>query len=568
MQTEVITNKHVSTIRKLLRQKFLSDGLTTHNARSKARTASEEYRESLWQLNQIRQQCPYLLFEPYKGWQEDFFKAPAKIRVAHCGNQTGKSMAVAADAVWQMYKVHPWHTEHFNKPRMRIRVVGYDVDHTIQHWLETILSELLPKEDQGTFNRLSKRVLIPSMQGDKGGESHFFEFMTYGMEPAQFASVQREITIFDEVPPRAIWDECWMRTVATGGTIMIAATPAIEGGSSIFFRELVRDLETRPNTNEEAKDMGLPETMTATVFCGSMYEAAKAGVVDYSVKDVKAMEERMPHDQAQARVHGKLVNVGGYVYPEYTDKIFPEGHLFKADELWPPSEERTDFGGTPPADGWQIVAGLDPSINGITACVWGAINRNSDIYIFQEYYEKERPIPAHAKAIKAIESRFASKPMYRVIDPAAKQKQGVGEKYMVATIDQYNQAIAGDDKRDPGFQLGIRDEIARIDLVRQMLMFVGENKKNKQPRLFIAVRCKNLRNEIMNLSWQRYTRNPHERNPKQTVQDYKNHATDALSYMAAHQGGVRYMPWIEDQQIYQWQRTGATGGHYRKVTNG
>ena len=137
--------------------------------------------------------------------------------------------------------------------------------------------------------------------------------------------------------------------MAVGGTMLIAATPQIEGENGPFFRKLIERYETDPD---------------AGVFCGNMYEAARSGVVDYTEEDVRKMEANMPEDQAKARIYGELVNVGGLVFKEFLDRFYtadPPGHLFDRHALWPGDDKREP--GIPPPD-WQIVAGLDPSVNG------------------------------------------------------------------------------------------------------------------------------------------------------------------------------------------------------------
>jgi len=546
-----VTTKDVEAIYQAARQRYLDEGASPTMATRRAKKAIDEFKLLAKRLQGVQHTAPYLLFDPYDGWQKKFWASQAYIRLAHCGNQVGKSYIVAADAVWQMYKAHPHRKTHINDKKFSVRIVGVDVDHTIHHWMDTILPAMLPAEELGHYNKVTKRLSIHGLRPNPDVDSHYFEFMTHGMDVNQFASVQRTITIFDEVPPRAIWHECELRT----REIMIAATPALEGGETVFFRELVERLKEWPHTDEEAIEMGRPGDPTAELFCGSRYEAARAGVTTYTVADVEAQERNMPEDQARCRIHGELVNVGGLVFKNYRDAMYPNGHLFDPTEMW--EGDAKTLPGIPPMEGWQIIASLDPSINGVTTCLWGAVNKKHELYIFDEYYDSEKVIPQHAASIKEKEARHGRIPFWRCIDPASAQKQpSLKEQAQVPTLEQYIDCM--DD--DAGFEPAGRDEAGRIEMVKQMLHFAGEDGEDG-PRLFIGENCRNLRREIINLSWQRFVK-PEEHNPKQKVADFKNHTTDALGYMCVHGGGIEYYHGADQNANFVWQNVGDMGGRY------
>jgi len=479
----------------------------------------QELLHYLKKRERIQKQAPYALFKPYPGWQADFWRSTARIRVAHCGNRTGKSYVVIANSVQEMYKVHPHRTMHYHKPYMRIRVVGKDEDHCLDEWVKT-LHEFVPAEDivQDYVPGKSKNRRIV-LNEEKFGPQHYWEFMTYGMEARQFASVEREHTIFDEVPPRDIYYECSLRMMAAGGTLDIAATPEIESSDPSFFRELIEQLQA----DERAE-----------IFCGSMFDAARSGVVDYSVSDVEQLERDLPEDQARARIDGELVNVGGIVFKEYSDRFFtddPPGHLFDPQEIWPGDDTRRP--GLPPRD-WQIVSGLDPSVNGFTGCLWCAISPQNQRFYFAEYYERDKVISQHAASILEIDKSLSCEPqnaeqkpqpfLWRVIDPAAEssiQYQGTFEP--VINIYAKNGVFCFTDQ-------ALRDEPARIDKVRNALLF-NAVEGARQPEIYISKDCPVLRRQLKHVSYETWTRHINERNPKQKTQDKDNHLTDCLGYV-------------------------------------
>ena len=185
---------------------------------------------------ELRQRAPYLFYKPYDGWQMEMYKHPARIRLAHCGNRTGKSYGVIGDVVQQMYKVHPYHKEHDAKPYMRIRVVCEDEEHGIDEWVKT-LKQFIPADDiQHDYIPGKSKTRKLTLNEKKFGPQHYFEFMTYSQEVRQFESVEREIVVFDEVPPRQIYTACLTRIMAGGGTMLIGATPATNTLDPGFFR--------------------------------------------------------------------------------------------------------------------------------------------------------------------------------------------------------------------------------------------------------------------------------------------------------------------------------------------
>jgi len=474
--------------------------------------AKRELLSKLKQHQQIKARAPYLLYIPYKGWQRDFYEHPARIRLAHCGNRTGKSYGIIGDAVQQMYKCHPFHKEHDEKAYMRIRVVCEDEEHGIDEWVKT-LKEFIPPGD-------IKRDYIPgksktrklSLTDDKFGPQHYFEFMTYSQEVRQFESVEREIIIFDEVPPRQIYTACLTRIMAGGGTMMIGATPATNTMDPGFFRELVESISEMDDAD-------------GAVFCGSMYDAARAGVVAYTESDIEKMKDGLSENEIQIRIYGQPINVGGLVFTEFRDRYFtddPPGHKFDPETLWPGDGKRLP--GIPPPD-WQIVAGLDPSVNGHTACLWCAISPLNERYYFHEYYERNRIIQQHAEAVLAEEKRFGQRSMWRVIDPAA-QSQTQTDAGFETVQDLYLRHGL-----DTITDNSLRNESARIEKCQHALLFMGPE-DGKRPAIFISRHLRHFIHQLRHVSYQQW-RDPEQHNEKQKVQDKDNHLTDCFGYIEA-----------------------------------
>ena len=460
----------------------------------------------------IKAEAPYLLYESYEGWQRDFFESTARTRVAHCGNRTGKTYACCADVTLQIYRAHPFRPEHNNKRRMRVRIVAPDEEHSLKSWVETF-KLFLPAGDiiKDYIPGVSKSRRI-ELDPKRLGRPVSIDFMTHSMEVDQFESVELELIVFDEVPPRQIYNACLLRTLAGGGCILIAATPQTSTNDPGFFRELVEAL-------------GSKSIDEAEVFCGSMYDAAAAGVVEYTKEILDKMAKDLPEDEVQIRIYGKPVNIGGLVFKEFRDRFFtdePPGHLFDPEILWPGDDNQAP--GIPPKD-WQIVAGLDPSVNGYTGMLWQAISPLNERYYFHEYYERDLIIKDHARNIMAEEARFGREIQWRVIDPAA-HSQSQTQYGFERVIDQY-----AAENVLCFTEMGLRDEPARIMKVREALMFSGAE-GNERPGIYIASNLVNLRRQLNHVSWESW-RDPNAHNPKQKTQDRDNHLTDVIGLIEA-----------------------------------
>ena len=478
----------------------------------KVKPASEQ-RESVRALKrymEIKEHAPYLLFDAYEGWQRDFFESKARTRVAHCGNRTGKTYACAADVALQLYKKHPIRKEHNHKRQMRVRVIAPDEEHSIKSWVE-VFKQFIPKshiiKDYTPGVSKTRRI---DLDQEILGRPTSIDFMTHSMEVDQFESVELEIVVFDEVPPRQIYTACLIRTLAGGGCIMIAATPQTSTLDPAFFRELIVKLQSYP-----------PEE--AEVFCGSMYDAARAGVVEYDEEELKRRERDLTEDEIQIRIYGIPINVGGLVFKQFRSRMCtdtPPGHLFDPEVVWPGGDNQPC--GVPPQD-WQIVAGIDPSVNGYTGALWCAISPLDQRYYFQEYYQRDMTISQHAKAILEYEKRFKQEVEWRVIDPAA-NAQSQTDVGFERVIDQYAEAgvIC---MTDPS----LRDEPARINLCNEALLMKGAEGHEK-PNLYVSKELENFKRQLTQVSWQS-RRDPNSANPYQKTQDKDNHLTDVFGLM-------------------------------------
>ena len=194
---------------------------------------------------------------------------------------------------------------------------------------------------------------------------------------------------------------------------------------------------------------------------------------------------------------GEWVFYGGLVWPNFSSK-----HIIEPFKI--PSS-------------WKVVRSIDFGYRDPFVCLWGAVGPNQEIYIFQEYYEREgRDLPDHASRIKAMSSGYNV--MRTVGDPTEKQAIEDLCRYGIFCDSAINDRMAGrlrvaeymtpTDDGPPPF--GWQD-------------FTGD----KWPRVYFFNTCKETIRELKYYRWKegRQVENETERT------EGEDHSADCLRYL-------------------------------------
>jgi phage terminase large subunit-like protein len=182
----------------------------------------------------------------------------------------------------------------------------------------------------------------------------------------------------DEEPPKEVYDECLMRTMATtpgarSGSMVITFTP-IEGDT-----EIVRTFLENDGADPDKY----------------FVQITWADAPHISAAEIEKMSRKYLPSQLRARSLGEPALGEGAIYPIDIEELLVN------DQLIPKH--------------WKRCWGLDV---GKTAVVWGAVNPDSDVlYLYREYYSEEYNVLLHATQIKGISGADAWIP--GVADPAA-----------------------------------------------------------------------------------------------------------------------------------------------------
>ena len=187
-----------------------------------------------------------------------------------------------------------------------------------------------------------------------------------GRDKFQGASV--DLIWIDEECDKEIYDECFMRTADCAGKILLTLTPLQDINSGIrdpWVFDLYEDWQAGN------KDL---------VFC----QLSTINSPFVSPEEKVRMQLKLAGDPEEgARLYGKFVRKSGLVYPLWTRAT----HVIKPFNI---------------PKNWARIVSIDPAATGITAAIWLAVDEYGNYYGYREYYERDRTVSEHAKAIKIL----------------------------------------------------------------------------------------------------------------------------------------------------------------------
>lgn len=365
-------------------------------------------------------------------------------------NRVGKSIAGGYITAMHATGRYPtwWKGKKFFKPT-RICVAGETTIMT-RDTIQAILlgpindmgSGMIPKKylfDNKGRARVTTKAGTPGAKQDayvehiSGGLSHIV-LKSFEQGRESFQGTQQDVVWLDEQAPAEVYDECILRTMTTGGIVILTFTP-LKGLTPLVFQFL-------PGGS-------FPETPDR---CGPVYEkdgkTAYKWLTNCDWDDVphlkQADKDRMlasslPHLR-EARSKGIPVAGPGKIYPVREDEI-----LCKPFEI-PPH--------------WPRVYGMDVGWNA-TSAIFAAIDEQNDcVYIYNEYLgEKKSPVEN-----AGLIGRHAKDWIPGVIDPAAK---GLGQtKGKIRYLQEYRELGLELYLADNSVDLGIMTTLTRMNTGR------------------------------------------------------------------------------------------------------
>jgi len=183
----------------------------------------------------------------------------------------------------------------------------------------------------------------------------------------------------------------------------------------------------------------------------------------------------------------------GRVYPAFDPNI----HVIHRDEK---------TGKYPPIkDDWKRYRAIDFGVNNPFACLWIAVNKDAEVHVYHEIYERGKRTEEHVPLIRARsrEKKFEWTVCDHDLD--GRLDLHAGGVPTVKAMKKYSTEFG-------------------IDLIRKLL----DVKVNGRPSLFIYEDCKGLINEFLNYAKSETAGETQSEHPKKEW----DHACDALRYFA------------------------------------
>jgi hypothetical protein len=241
--------------------------------------------------------------------------------------------------------------------------------------------------------------------------------------------------------------------------------------------------------------------------------------------EVEKKRATTPEAIFRQEYEGDFTTQAGLVWPEFRDSLFPTGHIYDPKDL---ELDESSF---------SYFRGVDIGSRLPTACLWGAVNRDNDTYIYREYEEAS---PIHETHAEAIAGLTAEKIVTTYISPDAGRKSGIrtaGQE--IAPVDIYRRAGIYTRPASNNVSAGI------ATVARYLRATLEDNPEH--PRIFISKECPKLRESLMSYTFhEQRASGEFPLDPPDKPRKYKDHLPDAFRYLLALQPRFRSL-WQEDE---------------------
>jgi hypothetical protein len=299
--------------------------------------------------------------------QIDIHSSKASVRLAAGGNQSGKSCLAAIEAlIWATGEVPYSMISYYPKELIpttfpqHIRMITVDRGTMLNNIIPT-LQKWVPRRflTKGKWSESFSSEQRTLFLYDKGKLKGTIEIMTNKQDVESFQGPPRHGLVLDETPKWEIYKECLMRfTTAERLKVLFSLTPT-SGMNWVADEILNKEQDTHGNTIECFKMASITNKYANL----NVLRQALGGMGSY--------------DEIKMRLLGEFVSLAGLIYPKFSKKI----HVCE------PFDVTCDCGFTPhiqscPASQYLIFRGLDPHQNTPTACVWVAVDRENNRYIY------------------------------------------------------------------------------------------------------------------------------------------------------------------------------------------
>tara|TARA_Y100001960_G_C14766975_1_gene877553 strand:- start:264 stop:1679 length:1416 start_codon:yes stop_codon:yes gene_type:complete len=306
-------------------------------------------------------------YNPHKK-QIEFHKLGKKVkeRIFMAGNRCGKTYCGSMEMAMHLTGIYPkgWKGKVFNTS-----INAWAASVSIEATRDILQTSYLGTEDIAgcipkncihhiTYRRGISGAIDTLYIKHSSGEISTLGFKSYDQGREKFQGTSKDLIHLDEEPDIGIYEECLLRTLDTGGMIMLTMTPL--KGLSDICQHFMQDLE---NPNKKIVQASWDDTN------------------HLSDNEKTLLRKSLRPHEIEAREKGIPSLGSGKIYPIKEDDI--KVNPFKI------------------PDTYKRCFGMDFGWSNPTAIVWAAINpEDGIIYIYDSYAVSEKSPAEHATEIK------------------------------------------------------------------------------------------------------------------------------------------------------------------------
>lgn len=313
---------------------------------------------------------------------------------------------------------------------------------------------------------------------------------SYDQDLDKFGGQSKHLIWCDEEPPYAIWQENMMRLLDTGGYMLLTMTP-VHGMSWVY------------------EDIYLSNKDSIGV-----YHAATLDNPHLSMRSIDKIRDMInDEDEEAVRLYGEFIPTSHFIYPSFAMPV----HIVDPLSVWKDGKLPDD---------WMVVLGMDPHDRTPHGVIFCAINRDNEVYVFDEISHHCLLSDLAQLIKKKLHGRI---PAYSMIDSSANTESSIAGRSMIQEL-----AKPGNDIHALVTKKGRNSVLEGISTVRDYLAWrKDENGKFiKKPRLYIFSNCKELIREFRLYVWEDWKgTNRQRKDPKESPLKKDDHLLDALRYV-------------------------------------
>ena len=343
-----------------------------------SKLTGEERREllELWQAADLAKRRNWLAtYVPYPKQQD--FHASGRIhreRLFMASNQSGKTLAGAAEVAFHATGLYPDGWPGYRFPRPTVGIVGSESFDLNKKGVQRMLVGRPDQRDLwGTaalpFDKIVKYTMVQGVQDaiasitvrHVSGQNSVIQLASYEQGRAKWQADTVDYVWMDEEPPLDIYMEALTRTNVTGGPMFITFTPLL--GASAVVRLFI-PVEGERAPHRDIINMTIEDAL------------------HYTPEQRSAIIAAYPEHEREARAFGRPILGSGMVFPVAESAITIQPIQLPAH--------------------WGRLVGMDFGWDHPTAAAWLAYDRDTDtIYVYKTYEKNKTTISAHAASIRA-----------------------------------------------------------------------------------------------------------------------------------------------------------------------